>query len=70
MNDAITVPFTGGCACTAIRYECAALPLRMLNCHCRDCQMASGSAYSATVIMARSALTMIPSFPKNRVHSR
>jgi hypothetical protein len=27
----------------------------MLNCHCRDCQIASGSAYSPSLIMARSA---------------
>ena len=30
--------FSGGCACGAIRYECSAAPLMMLNCHCRDCQ--------------------------------
>jgi hypothetical protein len=55
---AAKVPFSGGCACGAIRYECSALPLRMLNCHCRDCQLASGSAYSPTVIMARSAVNI------------
>jgi len=52
------IPFTGGCACGAIRYECLALPLRMLNCHCRDCQIASGSAYSPTLIMTRSAVKL------------
>ena len=52
------IPFTGGCACAAIRYECLALPLRMVNCHCRDCQIASGSAYSPTLIMARSAVKL------------
>jgi hypothetical protein len=51
--------FTGGCACGAIRYECLTAPLRMLNCHCRDCQIASGSAYSPTLIMARSAVRII-----------
>jgi hypothetical protein len=30
----------------------------MVNCHCRDCQLASGSAYSATLIMATAALTI------------
>jgi len=40
-------PFSGGCACGAIRYECSADPLITLNCHCRDCQRASGSAYAA-----------------------
>lgn len=29
------LPFFGGCACGAVRYECMAPPLRMVNCHCR-----------------------------------
>jgi hypothetical protein len=29
-------PFTGGCACGAIRCKCRE-PLLALNCHCRDC---------------------------------
>jgi hypothetical protein len=52
------IPFSGGCACGAVRYECSAPPLRMINCHCRDCQLASGSAYSPTVIVARSAVNV------------
>jgi hypothetical protein len=50
------IPFCGGCACGAIRYECSAAPVRMVNCHCRDCQLASGSAYSPTLVMARQAM--------------
>jgi hypothetical protein len=52
------IPFTGGCACGAIRYECLALPLRMLNCHCRDCQLAGGSGFSPTLIMARDTVKL------------
>jgi hypothetical protein len=43
------IPFCGGCACGAIRDECAAEPIAMFNCHCRDCQRASGGPYSAVV---------------------
>src|SRR5271169_7134651 len=36
----MTMPqkLSGGCACGAIRYECDADPVIMMNCHCRDCQ--------------------------------
>lgn len=41
----------GGCACGAVRYEAATDPVLMLNCHCRHCQQASGSAYGASVVL-------------------
>lgn len=44
-------PFTDDCACGAIRYTCRAEPLASLNCHCRDCQRASGSAFAAALIV-------------------
>jgi hypothetical protein len=46
----------GGCACGAIRFECSSGPLAMLDCHCRDCQRASGGACSSLVIVATAAL--------------
>ena len=54
----IPVPFTGGCACGAVRYECTAEPLLALNCHCRECQRFTGSAYTATLIVPKAALTV------------
>ena len=59
MTNTVAVPFSGGCACGAVRYECVVPPLRMVNCHCRDCQRASGSGYSATVIVAASGLRLL-----------
>src|SRR5215472_4142080 len=47
---------SGGCACGAIHYEYSADPVLMLNCHCRDCQQASGSAYAAIVVLPKSAV--------------
>jgi len=35
----------GGCLCGQIRYDIAAAPIRVTNCHCRTCQMASGAAF-------------------------
>jgi len=31
----------------------------MVNCHCRDCQRASGSGYSATVIVPASSVRLL-----------
>lgn len=52
------LPFTGGCMCGAVRYECTADPLAMGNCHCRDCQRATGTAFAAAVVVPRDAVTI------------
>jgi hypothetical protein len=51
-------PITGGCACGAVRYSAEAEPIAMINCHCRDCQRASGSAFSPIVVVPRAAVRM------------
>lgn len=48
--------FSGRCACGAIRYETDADPAVMLNCHCRDCQRASGSGYAAVAVFPKTAM--------------
>lgn len=50
------LPFSGGGSCGAIRYECSGRPLFSWNCHCRDCQRASGSAYCPVMYVPKSAL--------------
>lgn len=50
--------FTGGCLCGSVRYECSAEPIAMGNCHCRDCQRATGSAYASGLLVPQSALTI------------
>ncbi len=54
----MTQMLSGGCACGAVRYECEADPVFMLNCHCRACQRASGSAYAAILAVPRAAVRM------------
>ncbi|NKB58196.1 MAG: aldehyde-activating protein [Alphaproteobacteria bacterium] len=58
------VPFTGGCACGEIRYSCAAEPLYMGNCHCRDCQQATGSAYFPAVLVKGEDFTLLSGEPQ------
>ncbi len=57
--------FSGGCACQAIRYQCAASPVAMVNCHCRDCQRAGGSAYSPTVVVLTANFQLLRGEPRH-----
>jgi hypothetical protein len=57
-------PFSGGCACGAIRYECNAEPIVMFNCHCRDCQRATGGPFSAVVYVPAKAFKITKGSPR------
>lgn len=50
------LPFTGGCMCGAIRYECSVETVSMGICHCRDCQRATGSAFAAGMLVPHKAV--------------
>ena len=54
----MTVPFTGGCLCGAVRYECTAEPMMTGHCHCKDCQKESGGAFVTAVLVPKDALTV------------
>ena len=54
----IATPFSGGCACGAIRYQSTAEPVIMLHCHCRDCQRSSGGPFSSFVIVPKEAFKL------------
>jgi hypothetical protein len=58
-------PFTGGCACGAIRYECSAEPMMMLHCHCRDCQRATGSTHACFVVVPANAFHLTRGVPRH-----
>lgn len=51
-------PYSGGCACSAIRYTGTAEPAFSWNCHCRDCQRASGSGQCPVLYVPKTALTL------------
>ncbi|MDB5505470.1 MAG: Gfa-like protein [Devosia sp.] len=49
-------PVEGGCLCGVVRYELTAGPLGVYNCHCKDCQRLTGSAYGMSMPMPKSSL--------------
>lgn len=51
----MVAPFSGGCACKSVRYEVAAEPIAVMDCHCRDCQYASGGACTTAVVVPAAA---------------
>lgn len=64
--------FEGGCACGAIRYECASRPVTSFNCHCRECQRFTGSAYVSGALIPISAFRLTrgePTFYTSRADS-
>lgn len=51
----MTRPYTGGCACGAIRYRTAHEPVFQNHCQCRDCQRRSGTGHGSWLTFAASA---------------
>jgi hypothetical protein len=51
-------PYTGGCACGAIRYQIAAEPVGMNDCQCRQCQRESGTGHGSHLTFPRSAVSV------------
>ena len=54
----MTAPFSGGCACGAIRYQVSNAPAAALNCHCLDCQRSSGAPFASGVIVRTEDLSV------------
>jgi hypothetical protein len=51
-------------ACGAVRYECSAVPVAMVNCHCRDCQRTGGTGFSPTVVVPADSFRLHRGEPK------
>ncbi|EMY63040.1 GFA family protein [Leptospira terpstrae] len=43
----MNLPYTGGCACGAIRYHISDEPIFMNDCQCKDCQKMSGTGHGS-----------------------
>lgn len=70
----MNIPFTGGCVCGEVRYECDSLPLKMFNCHCRDCQRVGGGSYAPIIVVplmsAKFARGAIQRYATTRMNGR
>lgn len=60
----MVAPFQGGCRCGAVRYEVSAEPFAVMNCHCRDCQYASGGGFTTAVVVPKPAFKLTKGTPK------
>ncbi|WFB34338.1 GFA family protein [Kiritimatiellota bacterium B12222] len=47
----VNYPITGACQCGAVSYILKAAPLKMIACHCTECQKLSTSAFSITALV-------------------
>jgi hypothetical protein len=51
-------PYTGGCQCGSVRYVLTTEPIRLVACHCRECQRQSGSAFGLSMLVTKESLTV------------
>ena len=58
---------TGGCLCGAVRYESGGESIFSLQCHCRDCQRASGAAHVSAVRMPSASFRITRGSPKTYI---
>lgn len=60
----MTTPFSGGCACGAIRWECSAEPQMVAHCFCTDCQKTSGAQMTTNLLVPKQAFNITKGTPK------
>lgn len=53
----------GGCQCGAVRYVVTGEPQALYLCHCRECRKQSGSAFGASLAVARQSLVVTAGEP-------
>jgi hypothetical protein len=50
--------YTGGCACSAVRFEMAGDPFFSNDCQCRDCQRMSGTGHGSYLAFHRQGMKL------------
>jgi hypothetical protein len=51
-------PYTGGCQCGSVRYVVTTEPIRLIACHCKECQRQSASAFGMSMPVKKASLTV------------
>lgn len=62
------VPFSGGCACGAIRYSCTAEPFVSYACHCTACRKRTSGPFGISLQVPAEGVTIEQGTPK--IHER
>lgn len=62
-SDAI-FPITGGCTCTAVRYQMMTAPLFVHCCHCRWCQRETGASFALNAMIEAERIIVLRSEPE------
>ena len=57
------LPMEGGCRCGRVRIGISAAPLLTMACHCRGCQLMTGSAFSLSAAIPSAGFAVIQGEP-------
>jgi hypothetical protein len=57
----------GSCHCGQIKYQAEVDPEKAYLCHCRDCQMLSGTAYRASVAAPSNTFRLLSGKPRDYI---
>ncbi len=50
---------SGGCSCGAVRYEASGDPIRVGVCHCKECQLRTGTAFGISCYFPKDKVTVL-----------
>jgi hypothetical protein len=50
---------SGGCSCGAVRYETVGEPIRVSVCHCKQCQLRTGSAFGISCYFPKESVKVL-----------
>jgi hypothetical protein len=60
----VTLPLVGGCQCGALRYAISQAPLMIYNCHCTNCRVIGGGAFSTPATVLESSFEFTKGEPR------